>query len=656
MSGWVESMAYGFFLGIACKSVVALGAAWLAAALLRRGSAAARHLVWTAAAAALLVLPLLSVSLPGLRLPVDPAALPTNVLFRIVAAGERAAVSAHPVAPAAPLAARPAEVPASDWRMLLLAIWAVGAAAAFVHMLRAGAAVRRLRHDARPWAAPDAADCARQLGLPDRLPVLATEPGSMPMTVGWLRPAILLPEEAESWSPERRRVVLLHELAHVRRGDVALQLLARIALNLYWWNPLAWLAWRQILKEREHAADDLVLRTGTRASDYAGHLLEIARTMRPVPYYASVAMARPSDLEQRLRAILDSGICRKAPGRVWAMGAGILAVGIIAPLAALQSPDAASRAISSDLEATIRAASAQRNPEILDRAAEAAQTRRQYDAARKLLEAALALRGQTSGTQSTAYGMGLWKLGQLARREGKPEEARNDYEQALTALGGTPESASVLIDLGTLALMQKDEHAAVDAFERARSADPVKAARAITWMAIAQERLHNFDEAESLFQQARALPETDPRNRATLLELYSQFLERQGRSSEAVPLRQQAANLRSSQAPSPSPATDRAEARVYRVAEGVTPPKLLYKVEPEYTEEAKAAGYEGTSVLYAEIAPDGAAHNLRTVRGPGLGLDEKAFDAVRQWKFQPGMREGKPVTVAATIEVNWRLF
>ncbi|HWB96096.1 MAG TPA: hypothetical protein VG672_05325, partial [Bryobacteraceae bacterium] len=142
MSGWVESMAYGFFLGIACKSVVVLGAAWLAATLLRRGSAAARHLVWTAAAAALLVLPLLSVSLPGLRLPVDPAALPTNVLFRIVAAGERAAVSAHPVAPAAPLAARPAEVPASDWRMLLLAIWAVGAAAAFVHMLRAGAAVR----------------------------------------------------------------------------------------------------------------------------------------------------------------------------------------------------------------------------------------------------------------------------------------------------------------------------------------------------------------------------------------------------------------------------------------------------------------------------------------------------------------------------------
>ncbi|MGK4277469.1 M56 family metallopeptidase, partial [Escherichia coli] len=86
--------------------------------------------------------------------------------------------------------------------------------------------------------------------------------------------------------------------------------MARTALCLQWFNPLAWMAWREFLKERERAADDLVLNAGARASDYAGHLLEIARTMqsRPVSAAAAIAMARPSQLEGRLLAILDSGV------------------------------------------------------------------------------------------------------------------------------------------------------------------------------------------------------------------------------------------------------------------------------------------------------------------------------------------------------------
>jgi TonB family protein len=95
---------------------------------------------------------------------------------------------------------------------------------------------------------------------------------------------------------------------------------------------------------------------------------------------------------------------------------------------------------------------------------------------------------------------------------------------------------------------------------------------------------------------------------------------------------------------------------VFRVGGGVTAPTLLAKVEPEYSEEARRAKYQGTVVLYVEVAPDGKAHNLKVIRSLGLGLDEKAIEAVNKWRFRPGYKDGKAVTVAATIEVNFRLL
>jgi len=95
---------------------------------------------------------------------------------------------------------------------------------------------------------------------------------------------------------------------------------------------------------------------------------------------------------------------------------------------------------------------------------------------------------------------------------------------------------------------------------------------------------------------------------------------------------------------------------VYRVGGGVTSPSLLYKKEPEYSEEARKAKYQGTVLLYVEVDASGKATNIKVQRSLGLGLDEKAIEAVRQWKFKPGYKDGKPVTVAATIEVNFRLL
>jgi TonB family protein len=92
------------------------------------------------------------------------------------------------------------------------------------------------------------------------------------------------------------------------------------------------------------------------------------------------------------------------------------------------------------------------------------------------------------------------------------------------------------------------------------------------------------------------------------------------------------------------------------VGSDVTKPQLLRKVEPEYSDEARKAKYSGTVVLYIEIDATGHATNIQVQRSPGMGLDEKAVEAVKKWLFVPGKLNGKPVKVPATVEVNFRLL
>ncbi len=95
---------------------------------------------------------------------------------------------------------------------------------------------------------------------------------------------------------------------------------------------------------------------------------------------------------------------------------------------------------------------------------------------------------------------------------------------------------------------------------------------------------------------------------------------------------------------------------VFRVGGGVSAPQVLYKVDPEYSEEARKAKYSGTVVLQLIVDATGKARDIKVVRSLGLGLDEKAIEAVNKWKFRPGIKNGQPVAVMATIEVNFRLL
>jgi TonB family protein len=94
----------------------------------------------------------------------------------------------------------------------------------------------------------------------------------------------------------------------------------------------------------------------------------------------------------------------------------------------------------------------------------------------------------------------------------------------------------------------------------------------------------------------------------------------------------------------------------YRVGGGVSAPRAIYQPDPEYSEEARKAKYQGTVVLWVVVGPDGRSHEIRVQRSLGLGLDEKAVEAVRLWRFEPAKKDGVPVAVQINVEVNFRLY
>jgi len=332
------------------KAAPLLLGAWLATSLLRRGSAAVRHFVWVAATGGALALPLatavaprLEVALPSFdrgRAPAVTAEAPAPTGAPAAVAGDARTSPTVTTLNAGPEAAAPTAARASV-AALVTRLWALGAALFLALVTLSLWRTSRLGHRARRLDAGDLRNeverGARSMGIRRPVVVLEADGQEMPMTWGLARPRILLPAGFRDWPAARRRAVLLHELAHVRRWDWFTQLMAQLAGALYWWNPLVWVAMRRLHEERELACDDLVLAQGTVASAYAADLLEIARAFRarPVAALAAVAMARRSRLATRLLAVLDAARTRHALGRAHAYSGAVAAAAIVLPMAGL---------------------------------------------------------------------------------------------------------------------------------------------------------------------------------------------------------------------------------------------------------------------------------------------------------------------------------
>ncbi|HZQ53764.1 MAG TPA: TonB family protein [Bryobacteraceae bacterium] len=594
------------FAGVALKSVVVLSLAWLARWLLRKRSAALLHLVWTAAFVVLLVLPLLSVSLPALELPRTARLLTPEFIFQTTASASARSISTSALRPN-PLTGGILPGSHLDWTAIILLLYLAGVALSAAQMCFGLLAIRRMRRKAHLMAFAAFPSLKRSIGIRRRVDILAIADGCMPMSFSLRRAAIFLPAEAQTWDESRLRIVLLHELAHIQRRDTALHLFARAVLSLYWWNPLAWTAWREFLKQRERAADDLVLNAGAPAPEYASHLLEIARSFQPAGLIepAAVAMARLSQLEGRLISVLDTRRNRGTLRLANVLAAALLSVAIAAPLAALHARNSTAR---------------------------------------------------ESSQPSASAAVQLIHLGEQQSERFKFAEAATSYNKALSLFGNTPDAAIAYMHLGFIALIQNQNESALNDFQSAQKANPAKSAQALLWMAIAQQRQNNLQEAAALYQGALAAEDPNSAEAATTLELYAQLLKQQGNDAEASATAQRARTIRTALAAQAPAANSGSFATVYQIKDTGTPPHLISKTEPQYTEEARAAKYTGTTVLSVVIGTDGLAHDVRVVRGLGFGLDQRAIDAVSHWKFAPGIIDSQPVPVAAMIEVNWRLL
>jgi len=337
-------------LALLVKATALVGVAAMAQLLLqRRASAATRHGVWALTVAGLLLLPPLALTGPQWPVQIDvptsqstvaPAPLTTSTpATATAAASERQDAPSTVRTASSPIAATD-RASSISWPAIALAVYAAGALLLAVRLVADHLAARRLvgtceRILDKEWtAAVDAAASALGVTTPVRL--LRAPAHVMPMVVGLRRPAILVSHDADGWPADRRRAVILHEMAHVQRRDCFTQTLASLARAVYWPHPGVWWAARRLQVEREFACDDRVLAVGTEANGYANDLLEIAYTLgaRRAPALA-VTMARRGQLEGRLLAVLDAARNRATPGLIGRAAAALVAAVVIVPVAAI---------------------------------------------------------------------------------------------------------------------------------------------------------------------------------------------------------------------------------------------------------------------------------------------------------------------------------
>ena len=328
------------------KSSMVLVASLAAVALMRRHSAATRHLVLASAFVATLALPALVIVGPRWRVPSWPR-------FPTTSPSSSRSVEAQPTH------GRDSALQALDtgrgdastfqsrwttdaWIRVLTIVWLIGVAVSGIRLLAGIAAAIRLAQDAHTLTSPNWNDSltsiANSMTLAHRVALRTSAHASVPLA--WrFGPTctLILPVTAECWSSDARRAVLLHECGHLDRHDCAIRALAVLACGVWWFNPLAHVALRRLRREQERACDDLVLAAGIAPLDYARQLLEMARRSLTTTSAATavVAMIHRTELEDRMFAIVDTSRRRGAlspRSRLLAIAVVVAAVAVLGGL------------------------------------------------------------------------------------------------------------------------------------------------------------------------------------------------------------------------------------------------------------------------------------------------------------------------------------
>jgi TonB family protein len=584
-------------------------------ALMRRSSAASRHVVWTNVILATLLLPMTSLLVR--TLPATP--LEFNVPTpRFVSSTATSDLSANgSTAPTALPDVSAGRLVPGRWLPIISGLWLTGMA---LLLLQSGRAIwTRRRLVTRSSRCVDNAILARvqalrsQLGIHRHVTVLISPCETMPATWGITAPRLLLPPSASAWSRARLDLVLIHELAHVARFDALSHGIARLGVALLWWNPLMWLATRRAHVERELACDNAVLRMGVPSSHYAEELLAIAQS-QPVPFSDAVAltMARAPRLGHRVSAILSVNTSRADTTPIsLALAFGIVLTSV--PLAAAHFVPAARALTPGAVGAVPVEASVSAVAGASGLASPAATTRTHTD---------------FSGTWIAAQPTVVAELFDVGISDVRSTMTISQTESAVTVLRELPPD----LVSARRAIVGEDPTRTVYPFDG---------------------RLARFDGDRLILtntSNGKELPATYAMQGSTLAVRFP--------NTARALLFNRAATVSAQQSgASPARITEGFGSGAYRVGGALKPPTRLAEVKPLYTPAAKRARIEGTVELEAIVGADGAVTDVRVTKSLDtvFGLDTEALNVVRRTRFSPATLNGKPVPVLVTFELMFTL-
>jgi beta-lactamase regulating signal transducer with metallopeptidase domain len=316
-------------LALIVKSTIALAAGVIAAKAARASAASVRHAILAAAFLASLVVPVATLVLPTVAIAVPVRSRPA------VASPPPSSVTPRTDVPPTATTETERSMNISD-TTLVAAFWAAGVMVFSLSFAAGVWELRRIRRTALPWLEGRAtiASLAERAGVSRAVDLLLHEDTNVPMTCGFRRPAIILPADAPGWDADELRRALVHELEHVRRHDWWMHVGTRAICGLYWFNPIAWVAYRQMTLEAERACDDAVVAT-EEGTQYAEQLVALARRLSSREGRPALAMANRSDLSRRVSAVLNDRQVRGRAGplRTWLVTAAAAALALsIAPV------------------------------------------------------------------------------------------------------------------------------------------------------------------------------------------------------------------------------------------------------------------------------------------------------------------------------------
>ena len=537
---------------------------------LRKSSAAARRWVLAVGVVSAVAAPALHV------LPIPPVR---------VAPVEPLVFDALPLRSDVPFREPAVAVVASDDVVgrLAVTIWLVGAVASAGVLLVGLARLRWLRASSSrvedgPWHRL-CVDLAGSCGLGRGVDLLLGPRPGLVATWGWRRPVVMLPVSASEWSAERMHVVLLHELAHVRRGDWVLQMSAEALRCVWWFNPLAWAVRARLRRESEHAADDLVLARGVPAATCAGHLVELVKEVRKHrrTWLPAPAMARPSHLEQRLSAMLNPRTNRRSMTRLARFGSlGVLVSASLVVAALHVGPVSASHFVES-----------------IGNAVEQEQPAEPSSERRAAIAAAVA-----AAVEAAAASRSAESIGSAVEQEQPAFQIELSSEQ-IAALAAAVKAAAA----------SRSAESIGNAVEQEQPAEP------------------SSEQIADLVARAAALQEQLQAVLDEMQVLLGDSDRSAGGSNSNEPL---------------------------RIGDGIRPPAKIVNADPVYPPEARDARVQGVVILEATISRTGEVSDVEVLRSVPL-LDEAAVAAVRQWRYEPTLVDGEPVSILMTLTINFQL-